>query len=658
MIDADLSPARQRILLLDDEEDLRDTIAMILEAEEFDVITCGTAMSAIEQLDDGMIDVAVVDLRLPDLDESALLERLSEFSDTVPLIIHTGYSSYESAKEAINWGAFAYVEKAGDPGELIRHVHRAVHRHLVQRTLKLEEAVASRTRELEKSNESLRRMQADLSRAQQIAKVGSFSWKVATGEVTWSDQTYRIFGVDPNESKPSFELAKSLTHPEDLEYWSRTVANAVENGNWFECEYRAVKGDGSIVWIRNEAEIYRNEKGETVGLFGTVQDITERKKAEERLKSSVKRFHALFEQAGDYCMILDPNTEDGIPIIVDASQSAYTLHGYSRDEFIGRPVADVDDEDGRKLVKTRTKQIMTGKPFYVENVHVRKDGSSFPVAVHANRIDIEGEGPLIFTTEYDITEKRALEQKLRHSQKMEAIGQLAAGVAHEFNNLLCGILCNVDFLLSDDFGALPSGLRDVLEDVQRSGRRGASLTKQLLTFSRQKSPEVAPLDVTQLVCDLERIIRQMLGSSVDLETRFADGLPVAKADRGKVEQAIINLVRNASDAMPDGGVLTVETSRENLNEQQVSSFERANPGTFVRLSIHDSGHGMTPEIQKRIFEPFFTTKPIGHGTGLGLSTAFADITHMSGGLEVESKVDRGTSFHVYLPVESTRRSTP
>ncbi|EMI43459.1 PAS domain S-box protein [Rhodopirellula sp. SWK7] len=640
---------RPRVLLLDDEEDLRETVAVILEAEDFDVVVCGTALEALEKLDSGGVDVAVVDLRLPDLDEMTLLERLSDFSDVIPLIIHTGYSSYESAKEAINWGAFAYVEKAGDPEELVRHVRRAIHRHLVQRAHDLEEAVAQRTQELKTSNDSLRRIQADLARAQHIAKLGSFSWEVSSGVVTWSDETYRIFGVDPDETVPSFEVAKSLIYPEDFELWSNALSQAVESGDWFDCEHRALRPDGVVVWIRNEAEIFRDENGNAVGLFGTAQDITERKVAEEKLQSSAKRFRALFEQAGDYCMILDPNTEDGIPIIIDASQSAYTMHGYTREEFVGRPVADIDDAEGRSLVKQRTRQIMTGKPFYIENTHVRKDGSVFPVGVHANRIDVEGEPPLIFTTEYDMSERKVLEQKLRHTQKMEAIGQLAAGVAHEFNNLLCGILCNVDVLLNEKPGTLPPEIQLALEDVRSCGRRGANLTKQLLAFSRQKAPDVSPLDINTVIRGLDRIIQQMVTDRITLDFQLDPELPPGKADRGKVEQAIINLARNAGDAMPDGGTLSVHTSCEHLDESRVSSFEQANSGRFVKMSIADTGNGMTSEIQKRIFEPFFTTKPIGQGTGLGLSTVFADVTHMGGGVEVESNVNEGTVFHIYLP---------
>ncbi|MCP4143452.1 MAG: PAS domain S-box protein [Chloroflexi bacterium] len=174
-----------------------------------------------------------------------------------------------------------------------------------------------------------------------------------------------------------------------------------------------------------------DEQSQPNGLIGYFRNKTESKQAEEKLKASEKRFRALFEQVGDYCMILDPNTEDGIPVILDANEAAYKTHGYTREEFIGRPVADIDDEEGKKLVVERTQMIMSGQPFYVENTHVRKDGTTFPVSVHANRIDIEGELPLIFTTEYDITERKQAEEALIKSEERYRglVNTLDCGVA-------------------------------------------------------------------------------------------------------------------------------------------------------------------------------------------------------------------------------------
>ena len=208
----------------------------------------------------------------------------------------------------------------------------------------------------------------------------------------------------------------SLVHAEDVDVVTSAYETLI-SGEEFELdlEFRLVTSSGEIKYLKGKASRIEWE-GKAAGMI-LANDITERIGKEKQLRRSETRFKALFEQVGDYCMILDPHTEDGIPIIVDANEAACKIHGYTREEFIGRPVADVDDEDGKQLVVGRTQMIMTGQPFYVENTHVRKDGTTFPVSVHANRIDIKGEPPLIFTTEYDITERKEAEISLRNSEE-------------------------------------------------------------------------------------------------------------------------------------------------------------------------------------------------------------------------------------------------
>ena len=222
-------------------------------------------------------------------------------------------------------------------------------------------------------------------------------------------------------------------------------------------------------------------------------------------------------------------------------------------------------------------------------------------------------------------------------------------MAHEFNNLLFGILGSAELILATSEDELPEHVKRSLRDINQCGQRGASLTKQLLSFARKKAPEVSLFDINEVVAGMESVLRQLTGEFVTLETVLASDLPPIQADQAEIEQALMNLAKNASDAMPDGGTLTIRTGTEQLDEDRVSGNPHARPGLYVQLSVADTGCGMAPETAQRIFEPFFSTKPVGKGTGLGLSTVFADITQSGGFIEVESQPGEETAFHIYLP---------
>jgi len=242
---------------------------------------------------------------------------------------------------------------------------------------------------------------------------------------------------------------------------------------------------------------------------------------------------------------------------------------------------------------------------------------------------------------------RKSEAQLRHAQKMEAIGRLAAGVAHDFNNLLTAIIGYTQ-LMQRRFPSDHPATQDA-EEVLGAAERAASLTRQLLIFSRQQVLEPRVLDLNSIVTDLDRMLRRLIGADIDLLTVPAPDLGRIKADPGQVEQVLVNLVVNARDAMPSGGKLTIETGNVELDEHYVRDHPLARPGRYVVLAVADSGCGMDPETQARMFEPFFTTKEVGKGTGLGLSTVHGIVQQSSGHIEVNSEVGLGSVFKVYLP---------
>ncbi|HEX9084392.1 MAG TPA: ATP-binding protein, partial [Gemmatimonadaceae bacterium] len=247
----------------------------------------------------------------------------------------------------------------------------------------------------------------------------------------------------------------------------------------------------------------------------------------------------------------------------------------------------------------------------------------------------------------DVTERHTLEEQFQQAQKMEAIGRLAGGVAHDFNNLLTAILGYCELLLTDS--APDDQRRPDIAEIQKAGRSAAELTRQLLAFSRKQIIEPTLLDLNEIVAGLRPMLGRLIGEDITVQLGLVPGRALVKADRGQLEQVIMNLVVNARDAMPNGGTLTIETANVELDESYAKTRVSVKSGEYVMLTVSDTGTGMTPEIQARLFEPFFSTKEVGKGTGLGLATVHGAVARSGGFVNVYSEVGMGTSFKVYLP---------
>jgi len=274
----------------------------------------------------------------------------------------------------------------------------------------------------------------------------------------------------------------------------------------------------------------------------------------------------------------------------------------------------------------------------------RKDGTSFPVEYVSTPIFVDGQVAGAVVVFKDATERRALEEQLLHAQKMEAIGRLAGGVAHDFNNVLTVILSCADLLASDIAPDNPE-----VEEIRQAARRAAGLTRQLLAFSRRQILEPRVLDLNEVLGNLEKMIRRIVGEDIDVRVSLAPDLGSVRADPGQIEQVVMNLVVNARDAMPRGGKLVLETANVDLDASWAREHVGVSPGRYVMLAVRDTGVGMDAGTRARIFEPFFTTKERGKGTGLGLSTVHGIVKQSGGEIDVCSELGRGTTFHIYLP---------
>ena len=332
---------------------------------------------------------------------------------------------------------------------------------------------------------------------------------------------------------------------------------------------------------------------------------------------------------------------------IDVNESFLRVTGYRREEVIGKTSLELNfwerPEDRAGLVEMLKQR---GSVRDVEISFRTKSGERRTGLDSAEALEVGGQH-CVFAIFKDITEQKALERQLRQAQRMESIGRLSGGIAHDFNNLLSVILGYCDVLA----GQLPpaSPLLKECEQIRKAGERAASLTRQLLAFSRQQVLELKILDLNAVVMDTETMLRRLIGEDIDLCTALEENLGRVKADRGQIEQVIMNLVVNARDAMPHGGRLSIETSNVDLSEENVREHPQQIPGEHVLLSVSDTGLGMSAETQAQIFDPFFTTKELGKGTGLGLSTVYGVVRQSGGHIWVYSELGFGTTFKIYLP---------
>jgi two-component system cell cycle sensor histidine kinase/response regulator CckA len=378
-----------------------------------------------------------------------------------------------------------------------------------------------------------------------------------------------------------------------------------------------------------------------------------RRRAEADLQASEARYRALFESSPQPMWVYDKDT-----LAFRAVNEAAVLHyGYSREEFAALTLDDIRPPADIAAVHEAVAQPAEARRVWR---HRKKDGSIIAVEIKAHDFEFEGRRSRLILAN-DVTERLHLEEQLRQSQKMEAIGRLAGGVAHDFNNVLSVILSYGDMLLAELKPGNP--MREDVEEIKKAGTRAADLTRQLLMFSRQQVLAPKVLDLNAVLTSMDKMLQRILGADVDLVSLPTVPLGRVRVDPSSMEQIVMNLVVNARDAMPVGGKLTMETGNVILDEAYARDHVGVMPGPHVMLAVTDSGTGMDKATLTRIFEPFFTTKESGKGTGLGLSTVFGIVQQSGGSVWVYSELGRGTTFKVYLPrvdadVEDARAQEP
>lgn len=413
--------------------------------------------------------------------------------------------------------------------------------------------------------------------------------------------------------------------------------------------HEGLRKDGDKRYVELSASLRKDDKGHPIGFRGIVRDITDRKMAEKEIEKRERYLESVLYNAPDAIVTLDASYH-----IIEWNPGAEQVFSYTRDEVFGKNLDEIIAKPGvYKETKTLIKQVFTGKRLIPQEVvRYRKDGTPVDVIVAASPIQIDGELQGAVAVYTDITEpkraeeeKKVLEAQLRYAQKMEAIGTLAGGIAHNFNNLLMGIQGNTSLMLLETDPNHTNYSR--LKSIEKSVQSGAKLTSQLLGYAREGRYEIKPLNVNRLVRETSDTFATAK-REIRVHQELDEDIWGILADQGQIEQVLLNLYVNAADAMPAGGDLFLKTEKITHRDMRNKSFE-VKPGNYVLITVRDNGVGMDEKTIERIFDPFFTTKGMSKGTGLGLASVYGIIKAHGGYIDVKSKKGEGATFNVYLP---------
>jgi PAS domain S-box-containing protein len=409
-------------------------------------------------------------------------------------------------------------------------------------------------------------------------------------------------------------------------------------------EFCLRRRDGTPVWL--EAVGTNLLTDATIGgIVLNARDVSERKRADYALRESEERYRDLFDNASDLVCITAP--DGGLLYVNKAWQEGI---GFGADEIGRLQLLDIIHPDSRGHYTSVIERVLRGERLdHVELVFVPKSGSPITVEGNLSCTFKDGAPAMVRGIYRDITERKRVEEHLRRAERMQAAGKLAGGVAHEVNNMMTGVIGFSEFVLRTL--ELDDPRRSDMEEVIRAGSRAADVTRQLLAFTRQQYLQPQTIEINTVVGDMEKMLRRSLGEDHHLELRLSPNLGQIRADRGQLEQVLINLVLNARDALSGHGRVTIETGSMECDPAYADRHGGVDIplGRYVMLAVTDDGCGMDPEVQARIFEPFFTTKPVGQGTGLGLSTVYGIVKQSGGFIWAYSEPGQGTVFKVYLP---------
>jgi len=580
-------------------------------------------------LERGGYDVIIADYSLPAFDGGSALALAREHRPTVPFLLFSGTIGEEAAVESLRNGATDYILKD-----------------------RPERLVASLLRALREGEDRRRRQQAEeaLKEREEFFRLISenvtdlISVVDLEGRRVYTSPSYKHLLGDPAKLFGTDWFRE--IHPEDRERVRRVFHKTIATGLGQRTEFRFLLKDGAVRYIESQASVMRDKFGRVTNAIVVSRDVTDRKNAEEQIREQA----ALLDKAQDAICVTDMDQR-----ILYWNRSAEGLYGWSAAEAEGKYANELlFTTDSARHVEALQGLIAKGE-WKGELRQVTKSGAEIVVESRWTGVrDSEGRPKSILVINTDITEKKKLETQFFRSQRLENIGMLASGIAHDLNNVLAPIMMAVPMLL--DRVTTPND-RKLLDMLDRSVRRGAELVRQILSFARGVEGEHKLIQPRHLLADLEKMVLETFPKSIRLQKKIDPDLWSIHANATQIHQVLLNLCVNARDAMPDGGTLSIVAENISLTEAEAGRHGEVKPGTFVVITVADTGIGIPPEVLERVFEPFFTTKDPGKGTGLGLAGVQGILKNHGGFVEVESQAGKGATFRTYLPAVE-RRSHP
>ena len=538
-------------------------------------------------------------------------------------------------------------------------------------------------REHEQTEKALRESEERYALTTSAGQVGVWDWNLETNEIYLDPNLKAMLGYADHEIGNHLDDWGKFVHPDDAEQ-VMAEANAHLEGLTprYETAHRMLHKDGSVRWFLARGTAMRDANGKAYRVLGTdtniterkrvqeelrkhrerleelveertaelrttnerlEQEITDRKRAEEALQESEEKYRALFENANDAIFIADVETG----VLLDANRETERLIGRSRMEIIGMHQSQLHPADKVEHYKQKfCEHVERGQVADYEGEIVKKDGAIAPVYISSATMELQGK-KVIQGLFRDVSERKRLEEQLLWSQKMETVGRLAGGVAHEFNNHLLVILLNAELAMMRLSPG--SSIRRYLEAILRNTDYASKVVGKLLTFSRRQVIKPQVINLRDVLVEMDTMLRPLIGENIELVTLPGEDLGRIRMDRNQIEQALVNLVVNARDAMPRGGKLTIVATNITIDEDHAWQHADIIPGQYIVLEVSDTGLGMTEEVQAHLFEPFYTTKEVGKGTGLGLATCYGIVKQNGGNIWAHSEPGKGTTLKIYLP---------
>lgn len=664
-----------RILIVDDNRNNLYMLRALLQGHGYAVEEARHGAEALTVARQNPPDLIISDLLMPVMDGYTLPRhwKTDDRLNSIPFIVYTAtYTEPRDERLARSLGADEFLVKPAEPEPFMTCVRDTLAKGLrrslpgteaPEETVLLKEYNAVLVRKLEKKAQDLeqsirelhteiaerKRTEAELRDSEERFRV---TFEQAAVGIAHVDIDGRFLCVNDRFCEitgyPRDEILQrtfmDLTMPEDRSAADEArLAMLSHTRDVYATEKRYLRMDGSIVWVNLVTTPMRDGAGTPRYFITIIMDVTARKQSEEALRLRDRAIQSVSQGI----LIADARQPDN-PIVY-ASAGFERMTGYRMDEALGKNCRFLQGRDtNRDTVAKLREAIAAGRPCSVEILNYRKDGTAFWNALSLNPVHDDGGSVSYFVgVQNDLTDRKKLEVQLQQSQKMEAIGQLAGGVAHDFNNLLTIISGYSALLLSTP--AVDSTVRESVEAIREAGERAATLTRQLLGFSRQAMLQPKVLNLNAVVTETATMLRRLIGEDIHLTTVLDPHLGPVKVDPGQLDQVLMNLAINARDAMPRGGKLTIETANVMLDDNYVATHTGCRTGHHVMLAMTDTGCGMTPDVMARVFEPFFTTKEVGKGTGLGLAMVFGIVQQSGGFIRVYSEPSHGTTFKIYLP---------